>query len=326
MEQPMTHPVPDLVESPEHTTDIITHPSYAELRKNLPYTFVENNSQEQWLQQRSTAVTGTDVAKICVGGPIAKERLAKEKRSPSSPIPSTRAMEWGHEREPKIIAAINEHMGTDLLPNTMLTLSKENTLYGCTPDAVSQDFTSAIAECKTHNGVITSIPEAHEFQIRWNMFVTGAKVGYYAVEEHVDYVPTELKIFVVAHDDAMIDYMLSEVDEFIENYWRVGQEQTDGANPELDELIDQYRDLADRKKALEQEEKELKDRVRTILGPFNETSYLSEAGAVSASYPKPRLTMDTARMMQEVPEIVQEYGKYTESKLPTLRITPAKLV
>lgn len=316
--------VPALIEEPEYTTEIISHPSFRATREAMPYVFVANESKEQWLTQRMNVVTGTDVAKLCTGGPIIKERLAQEKRTPSAPLPETKALRWGHEREPFIIESINKHFNVELLPNTMLTISKEHALYACTPDAVSKDFVSAIAECKTHNGEIEAIPPLHEFQIRWNMFVTGAKVGYYAVEEHVDYVPTALKVFVVEHDEAMIDYMTEEAEEFIDKYWQPEAQRHDTFNPELDALIEQYRELAERKKQLESEEKKLKDRVRTILGPFEETAYMSNAGSISAAYSKPRLTMDTKRMLEEVPEIVEMYGKYTESKLPTLRITPAK--
>ena len=286
------------------------------------YTFIRSSSEQEWLEARTRMLTATDMARMMSGGPVVMERVADEKRTPPAPLHPTKALTFGHEREPVMLAQVNKNYGINLIHNTDVGHLVSDPRMGGTPDAISEDM-SYIGECKTFSGIRTEVPKEHYFQCMWNMFIFGAEKCYYIVEEHVDFVPTDPqnpKVWIIERDDAVIADMVAKAEEFFDNY-----EVEKTSDADLDAIIEEYRQVLADEKAVKKRKSDLQEKVRNIKGAFTEFGYTSDAGSISAAFAAPRLTMDTKRLMAEKPEIVEEYGKYSTSKMPSLRITPKKI-
>lgn len=174
-----------------------------------------SDNKEQWKEQRLSSITATDAAKLWTSPTPGTYRDIAASKEQTQNIPSTKAFEHGHEREPEIIKQVSEYLGVTLYQNELLWVNTEHSQYGATPDGFGTDagkneFNGILMECKTHNtrmggksfeevpnrglryfekdedGVYREvstgevldgeIPELHVGQMRWQRVVAGGNV------------------------------------------------------------------------------------------------------------------------------------------------------
>lgn len=191
----------------------------------LPY-----EGEEEWLRQRRSVVTATDVAKIKTGSDRAFASLWREKREPST-FRGNRFTQHGKDREPAIADALTETYPW-LHPNMSLLVSEDDSRFAATPDMVSDDGL-VLGEIKTRkvsdgkdewlswaDVCADQTGKKYACQVAFQLFVTGAERCIFAVEHWsdedgwADLHP--LRVFDVERDEALISGLHDVAERFLE--------------------------------------------------------------------------------------------------------------
>lgn len=190
----------------------------------LPYT-----GEEEWLRQRRSVVTATDVAKIKTGSDKAFASLWKEKRTPST-FRGNRFTKHGQDREP-VIADMLSADRPWLHPNKALLISEDDARFGATPDMVSDDGL-VLGEIKTRkvsddkdewvswaDVCADQTGKKYACQVAWQLFVTGAERCVFAVEHWSDEDGwadlRPLRVFDVERDEVLIAELRDVAERFL---------------------------------------------------------------------------------------------------------------
>lgn len=190
----------------------------------LPYT-----GEEEWLRQRRSVVTATDVAKIKTGSDKAFASLWREKRTPST-FRGNRFTQHGKDREPVIAGMLTKDYPW-LHPNQSLLVSEDDARFGATPDMVSDDGL-VLGEIKTRkvsddkdewfswaDVCADQTGKKYACQVAWQLFVTGAERCVFAVEHWsdedgwADLHP--LRVFDVERDESLIAELRDVAERFL---------------------------------------------------------------------------------------------------------------
>ena len=191
----------------------------------LPYT-----GEEEWLRQRRSVVTATDVAKIKTGTDKAFASLWREKRTPST-FRGNRFTQHGKDREPVIAAMLSEDRPW-LHPNVALLVSEDDARFGATPDMVSDDGL-VLGEIKTRrlsddkdewlswaDVCADQTGRKYACQVAWQLFVTGAERCVFAVEHWSDEDGwadlRPLRVFDVERDEDLISELRDVAERFLD--------------------------------------------------------------------------------------------------------------
>ena len=190
----------------------------------LPYS-----GEEEWLRQRRSVVTATDVAKIKTGSDKAFASLWREKRTPST-FRGNRFTQHGKDREPVIAAMLSEDRPW-LHPNVALLVSEDDARFGATPDMVSDDGL-VLGEIKTRrlsddkdewlswaDVCADQTGRKYQTQVAWQLFVTGAERCVFAVEHWSDEDGwadlRPLRVFDVERDEDLIAELCDVAERFL---------------------------------------------------------------------------------------------------------------
>lgn len=272
---------------------------------------------EQWHQARRECVTATDVARLAGGGAVVWAQLRQEKQQ-GPKFRGNRYTQHGQEREPVIA---ERYTGDGWVHNTHLFHSPAGDVYAATPDLINEAG-EAVADIKTAKRKDDwEQPQRYIDQVLWQMFVTGAEVGYiftefYTEENGIMWPEPDIHEHRVERDDDRIEFLKNLADKF----W----EQTQS---HLDLLIADYvTESANYRVAKKQKDKvydRIKKEAKAQGAPFK---YVSEVGSVSYVKAKPTEEFDWKKMWAEHPELhdLMDGYKSTVEKEPTLRVTPAK--
>ena len=191
----------------------------------LPYM-----GEEEWLRQRRSVVTATDVAKIKTGTDKAFASLWREKRTPST-FRGNKFTQHGKDREPVIAAMLSEDRPW-LHPNQSLLVSEDDARFGATPDMVSDDGL-VLGEIKTRrlsddkdewlswaDVCADQTGRKYQTQVQWQLFVTGAERCVFAVEHWSDEDGwadlRPLRVFDVERDEDLISELRDVAERFLD--------------------------------------------------------------------------------------------------------------
>ena len=192
----------------------------------LPYM-----GEEEWLRQRRSVVTATDVAKIKTGSDKAFASLWREKRTPST-FRGNRFTQHGKDREPVIADMLTKDRPW-LHPNKSLLVSEDDARFGATPDMLSDDGL-VLGEIKTRKVsddkdewvswadvcADKNTGRKYQAQVQWQLFVTGAERCVFAVEHWSDEDGwadlRPLRVFDVERDEALIAELRDVAERFLE--------------------------------------------------------------------------------------------------------------
>ena len=191
----------------------------------LPYM-----GEEEWLRQRRSVVTATDVAKIKTGSDKAFASLWREKRTPST-FRGNRFTQHGKDREPVIADMLSEDRPW-LHPNVALLVSEDDARFGATPDMVSDDGL-VLGEIKTRrlsddkdewlswaDVCADQTGKKYACQVAWQLLVTGAERCVFAVEHWSDEDGwadlRPLRVFDVERDEDLISELRDVAERFLD--------------------------------------------------------------------------------------------------------------
>lgn len=193
------------------------------------YVEIQTNTESEWLSWRQKSITATDIAKIRTGTDKVFKSLWKEKREPPKRF-SNRFTEHGKEREPHIAHELAESF-PGLRHNTNFVVKDDRPEFGATPDMLG-DGKFGIGEIKTRKIThesdmwetwddVLSNPTGKKYacQLAWQMFVTGADHGVFAVEHWSDEDGwadlRPLRVFDVERDEALIAELRDVAERFL---------------------------------------------------------------------------------------------------------------
>lgn len=249
----------------------------------------------------------------------------------------TPAMEWGNRLESPILTKYGEETGrrVDFIPTRKI----ENEPFIYSPDGVVLDGgkISRIVEIKTARtaegwGGDSKVPAPYRAQVNWYMGFTGAAAADIAVLIG----GSDFRIFKMEFDEFLFkaqkktardfwdNYVLTKTPppvstlEDIKNAPRVKGVEIE-ATPEIMKKIKNIMELREEIKTLEDEEQKLRVQVVAAMG---DASILKAGGKKLASFVfTSRESIDTKKLIQEMPEIYERFLRKTEYK--TFRISGA---
>lgn len=287
--------------------------------QGAPLIVLESSSREEWLEQRRSCLTATDMATLYLGGPKAWERIAESKHEQPDDF-DNQYMRWGREREPVIAGYINMFVDSTLRPNDNLILSSKDQRFAATPDMISTDSVGdvLIGEIKTSKHDLTDIPMRYIVQMQWQMLVCESEACVFAWEQHEDFVPMgEPKHQLVYPDREMQSELMKVARQFFDG---------ETSNPHAERwgrLLHEWRKIEHRERSLRAAKESLRAEMESLIGD-DDFRFKSDSGAVSYTLPKPRETFDTKGFREAHPELYAEFVKTTEPKGRTLRVTLPK--
>lgn len=259
---------------------------------------LERTSDADWFEQRRHYVTASEIARLAHSSSSWNEiRAEKESGSAFTGNAFTR---WGHEREPHIIAKLNESF-TDapVEPNNKLWVL-EGTRWAATPDAVGVD---CVVDAKT--GSRESFENAFDQytdQIQWQCLVAGKSFGWLVFEERLDddgdfgqFMPGEVEVHFIQYDEQRAEELMRIANRFL-----------DGTDMDVSIIMSDYFEAkADRDKALERMG-ECADAIKAKAGGGKFT-YADDLGSVTVTPAKVGARFDSKAFKAAHPELFTEF-------------------
>lgn len=265
-----------------------------------------------WLAERHGGITATQVRdlhlrKLGRSAFTDRQELIDQKlgRAAEEDISHVAVVAWGNEREPVIAARLERE--ELLLPETRVFRHPDNPRYLASPDGLGVDIDGGlvVSEIKT---AAYDLPPGSEkfdekgylFQVQWVMFVTGASLCRFVVEERIreadgSFWPGPEHRYWIRRDDALIADLVETADEFLAELDRQREEGAPVADPGIDALAAEV--LTGR--VIEADGKKRKEAAWASL-----MSRLSEAGeVVSQSTPLAKVSFSPgAETVVDVPD------------------------
>lgn len=275
----------------------------------MSYTILPRESEEQWLEERRTRVTATDIARLASGGPATWATVKAEKRGGSSFV-SNRYTEWGHEREPFIASHVEFSHG--ITANDALYVNGNR---AATPDGVSADRNGEYkTTVRDWEPIIEAIPRNYLDQVYWAQDVRGVGETVFAWEPHERFIPGPIRTLVIPRDDERLKVLAEVEARFLEF---MSEDDTVGEWDDLIALAASLKPAVDEAQAAYDA---VLDQIRERAGD-REVAAKTAFGSVSLAYPEPRATFDSTAFKTVHPDLYAEFTKTTPPTKPTLRVT-----
>lgn len=273
---------------------------------------IPRESEEQWLKERQSRVTATDIGRLANGGPSVFAAVKAEKNGVRSFF-GNRYTDWGHEREPVIVGHLTFLFGIE--PNDSLYV---NGGRAATPDGVGPD---ALAEVKTtvrpwaDLAALRSNQPKYYDQSLWAQAVAEMDKTVFAFEPHENFIPGEVQHFEIPRDEDRLAE-LYEVEQHFLEYLHTEQQQG-----EWDAFMATYYEADALMKEAVARVEALKAEFREKAGD-REVAAKTPFGSISYATPKPRATFDTTAFKKAHVDLAEQFTKLVPASKPSLRITP----
>lgn len=306
----------------------------------LPYTDDRVNDPEirQWMEDRRLGVGASEVAVLFGLSPWQNLReLWSEKVHGCSYEPGSELFHWGHTMEPVVAAEFERRTGETVgMPSEMIIIG-EQPYYRASLDRVVLEDGEAVAalELKNlHEGRFAEYKEAgpsvgYLLQLQYQMMCAELDYGYLACL----FGGQKLGVWRVVASPSVQAEIRARVDEFWGYVERkeeppehLGKRKIsipDGTlqltDPSWEQKLQQLEALRIHKAGIEKEEKMLKSQIKETMGDFSAIEAGEMAASVSIST---RRSLDTTRLKEECPELVERYMK--EASIKSLRVRTRK--
>lgn len=277
----------------------------------MSYEVIPRIDEDQWLAERRTRVTATDIGRLANSGPAGWAAVKAEKLGAAG-FRGNRYTEWGHEREPVILG----HLGFlhSIEPNDALYV---NGGRAATPDGVSD---GALAEAKTTvrpwdglDHLRSDKPQYYD-QTQWAQLVCERTRTWFGFEPHENFIPGAVEVFEIPRDDARIGELIEVEARFLDYL------AADEKSGEWDEFMARYAVAEAVLKEAQAEVDALKDEFRDAAGE-REVSAKTPFGSISYATPKPRASFDTTAFRKAHADLAEQFTKLIPASKPTLRVT-----
>ena len=288
------------------------------------FRVAKSSSREEWLENRSECLTGTDIASLMTGGAKTWERVRASKRGEVADF-DNKYMAWGREREPVIAQYVTTFIDSRLEPNDQFLIN-DKLRIGCTPDMLGGVYPEGdglvadiVGEIKTSKHPIPNLASdkawfKYRVQTQVELMVTGADMLVFAWEQHSDEwphpTPYDIAATTVEWDKVLQDRIMETVERF-----NAGDLPPDY---EVQRILFEMRSLNQQLEALKARDRELRDELQSHLRVGDKLSH--EGVSVAYYEPSQRSRFDSKAFAKAHPELAEEYTTITAGK-PTLRVT-----
>ncbi|MDO5730819.1 YqaJ viral recombinase family protein [Corynebacterium sphenisci] len=267
------------------------------------FSIVHTTSRQEWKAARRAHLTATEVAMLAALRPADWERLRREKAGEEPGFGGNAATDWGHEREPHIIAHLAENADPTLRANDQLVVSLADPRFAGTPDAISEDGRT-LGEAKTSNHPLApeDRPQRYEDQAQWNLLVTGAQALVIGIEEHDD----QQEIIGTRMGWIWPDpQRQAELIAIAERFLAGGNPVPATDDERLSEAIDEYSALRDMEKRIKAALKEKEPPLRELIGP-DEGRWASRTWQIRQTAPTTTTRVDAKAVAADFPEVAEK--------------------
>lgn len=178
----------------------------------------DGSDRAAWFQARSRGITATDVAKLSTPKSIL---AAAEAKLFGPRFFGNAYTQHGRDREPYIANWVEKEF--QIQPSSALFHASADRRHLATPDGVSERTGGSLelAEIKTSNKPLKSIPKNYMRQIWWQQHVLGAERTLFVWEEHKDFIPVgDPQHRWIDRDQNEIDKLLVLVDSLLDELIR----------------------------------------------------------------------------------------------------------
>jgi hypothetical protein len=210
----LTRPLPLAELAPEFGDERPRRADPAQEGPHLVRLVARSSDRVAWLRARSRGITATDVAKLST--PRSVESAAYDKLHGTG-FGGNVFTQHGRSREPEIASWVAATHG--IHPSDALYHAEADRRHLATPDGLSVRATGAIelAEIKTTNKALRSVPRNYLRQIWWQQYVLGAERTLFVWEQHANFVPVheEPECLWIDRDDAEIAKLVALAGDLI---------------------------------------------------------------------------------------------------------------
>lgn len=293
-------------------------------------------SHEQWLEYRQAGIGGSDAGAICGLNPYRSRVDVWIDKTAKKPVekPDNEALRVGRDLEDYVARRFTEETGKKVRRNNHMMF---NDTYPFMIANIDREVIgeNAILECKTANAygadrwADDKVPESYELQCHHYMAVTGADRVYIAclimgisfvvrtVERDEDVINSLIQIESEFWNDYVIPKTMPAPDgsdsydrQIAEIYPEAEKDKETDLDADYIEKLRRYDEIEELKHQLDEEENAIKQEIKLAM----DTSEVAWAGdrRITWRNTKPRVTIDSKRLLAELPEIFEQYSKTTK--------------
>lgn len=289
----------------------------------MTYRVMRSRNREEWLENRRSVLTGTEIAQLMTGGARTWERVRAAKAGAVQEF-DTRYMQWGRLREPEIAQFVKTFVDSRLEANDQFLVSDELG-FGCTPDMIGGVHhegdglvADIVGEIKTSKYPVPRIATDAKWlkylvQCQVELMVTGADELVFAWEQHDDQWPTPTPHDISCQSVEWDKPLQKKIVETVERFY-------EGAPPgdAVTDIVRDLRRVTNQIEALKAQDRVLRDQLKEQLQVGDKLAV--DGASVSYYEPAQRSRFDTKAFTKAHPDLAEEYTTITAAK-PMLRVT-----
>ena len=282
-------------------------------------------------KHRTKFIGGSDVAAI-IG--LSRYKTAyevwEEKKHNIKTFEGNQATEWGKKLEPVIIAHFEQVNNVKVFDNNERYISKEHDFLGCHPDGICTiNNENVLIEVKTVSTDAykfwgNSLPMEYYCQVQHNLYVLGLKKAkfIYLVLDIRFYSEIDVNFdaeYVAEQNNYLVKWWLNNVvgDEVpIKTVTDYEKENPDVKMVDADaETAKKHVELIELKakiKELEIQKEAIEDFLKLKIGDATDLMY--GLNTIATWRPQTKVTVDTKKLKEELPETFLKYAKETTSR------------
>ena len=281
---------------------------------------------------RNKFIGGSDVAAILgLNRYKTSYEVWEEKKHSIKTFEGNQATEWGKKLEPVIIAHFEQLNNIKVFDNNVRYISKEYDFLGCHPDGICTiNNENVLIEVKTVSTDAykfwgNSLPMEYYCQVQHNMYVLGLKKAkfIYLVLDSRYYGEIEVN-FDAEYLAEQNNYLIKWWNEYIigENTPIKTVTDYEKENPDVkmveadEETTQKHTELLELKakiKELEAQKEVIEDFLKLKIGDATDLMY--GLNTIATWRPQTKVTVDTKKLKEELPETFLKYAKETISRV-----------
>lgn len=280
---------------------------------------------------RNKFIGGSDVAAILgLNRYKTAYEVWEEKKHNIKTFEGNQATEWGKKLEPVIIAHFEYLNNVKVFDNNARYISKEFDFIGCHPDGICTiNNENVLIEVKTVSTDAykfwgNSLPMEYYCQVQHNLYVLGLKKAKFI------YLVLDSRFYSEIDVNFDADYV-AEQNKYLVEWWNeyiVGEKTPiktvtdyEKENPEIqmveadEETAQKHTELIELKakiKELEAQKEVIEDFLKLKIGDATDLMY--GLNTIATWRPSVRVTVDTKKLKEELPETFLKYAKETTSR------------
>lgn len=188
--------------------------------KGMPTNLIDTSkmSRSEWLTLRKGIIGASDVSAVLGISPWSSPwKLWLEKRSAVVEEKDSEVLRWGKYLEHAIVPRFMDDTGLKVIAEQCLAIHPENARAGATLDGLVTDDEAVLGPLEIKTGYLSKweeqIPLHYQAQGQWQLYVSDQEVTHFAVFEDRF---SPLYIVELKRDQSDIDFMLEEVEAFLQ--------------------------------------------------------------------------------------------------------------